>query len=169
MAFCGESCMELVKKYNNLLVTRTFSKSHSLAGLRVGFGIASKEIIDDLNKLKYSFNPYNLNTLSIKAAAAAIADNEYYDDKIAQIVKNREYAMTELEKLGFTCTDSKANFVFVAHNKIPASTLAAELRKKGILIRYFNKAKIDNYLRITIGSIEEMQTLVAAIKEITEG
>lgn len=169
MAFCGESCMELVKKYNNLLVTRTFSKSHSLAGLRVGFGIASKEIIDDLNKLKYSFNPYNLNTLSIKAAAAAIADNEYYDDKIAQIVKNREYTVAELKKLGFSCTDSKANFVFVSHNKIPAAILASELRKKGILIRYFNKAKIDNYLRITIGSMEEMQILVAAIKEITEG
>ena len=93
----------------------------------------------------------------------------FIDDKIAQIVKNREYTMSELKKLGFTCTDSKANFVFVSHNKIPASTLAAELRKKGILIRYFNKAKIDNYLRITIGSMEEMQTLVAAIKEITEG
>lgn len=167
MAFCGESCMKLVNKYNNLLVTRTFSKSHSLAGLRVGFGIASKEIIGDLNKLKYSFNPYNLNTLSIKAAAAAIADNEYYDDKIAQIVKNREYALTELKKLGFKCTDSKANFVFASSDKIPAASLAAELRKKGILIRYFNKPKIDNYLRITVGSAEEMQTLIDAIKEIT--
>lgn len=169
MAFCGESCMELVKKYNNLLVTRTFSKSHSLAGLRVGFGIASKEIIDDLNKLKYSFNPYNINTLSIKAAAAAIADNEYYDDKIAQIVENRENTLAALRELGFKCTDSKANFIFASTDKMPASALAAQLRKKGILIRYFNKPKIDNYLRITVGSAEEMQALVAAIKEITEG
>lgn len=166
MAFCGESCMELVKKYGNLLVTRTFSKSHSLAGLRVGFGIGSKEIIDDLNKLKYSFNPYNINTLSIKAAAAAIADNEYYDDKIAKIVATREKTIAQLRELGFTCTESKANFIFASSDKIPASELALELRKKGILVRYFNKAKIDNYLRITVGTDEEMQTLVDAVKEI---
>ena len=166
MAFCGESCMELVHKYGNLLVTRTFSKSHSLAGLRVGFGIGSKEIIDDLNKLKYSFNPYNINTLSIKAAAAAIADNEYYDDKIAKIVATREKTMNQLRELGFTCTDSKANFIFASSDKLPAAQLALELRAKGILIRYFNKAKIDNYLRITVGTDEEMQTLVDAIKEI---
>ncbi len=166
MAFCGESCMELVNKYGNLLVTRTFSKSHSLAGLRVGFGIGSKEIIDDLNKLKYSFNPYNINTLSIKAAAAAIADNEYYDDKIAKIVATREKTMAQLRELGFTCTQSKANFIFASSDKMPAAQLAAELRAKGILIRYFNKAKIDNYLRITVGTDEEMQTLVDAIKEI---
>ena len=156
MAFCGESCMELVHKYGNLLVTRTFSKSHSLAGLRVGFGIGSKEIIDDLNKLKYSFNPYNINTLSIKAAAAAIADNEYYDDKIAKIVVTREKTMNQLRELGFTCTDSKANFIFASSDKMPAAQLAAELRARGILIRYFNKAKIDNYLRITVGTDEEM-------------
>ncbi len=166
MAFCGESCMELVNKYGNLLVTRTFSKSHSLAGLRVGFGIGSKEIIDDLNKLKYSFNPYNINTLSIKAAAAAIADNEYYDDKIAKIVATREKTMAQLREAGFICTESKANFIFASSDKIPASDLASELRKRGILIRYFNKAKIDNYLRITVGTDEEMQTLVNAIKEI---
>ncbi len=166
MAFCGESCMELVKKYNNLLVTRTFSKSHSLAGLRVGFGIGSKEIIDDLNKLKYSFNPYNLNTLSIKAAAAAIADNEYYNDKIAQIVKTREKTIADLRSLGFNCTESKANFIFASSDKIPASILAQKLREKGILVRYFNKEKIDNYLRITVGSAEDMQTLVDAVKAI---
>lgn len=168
MAFCGESCMELVNKYSNLLVVRTFSKSHSLAGLRVGFGIASKEIIEDLNKLKYSFNPYNINTLSVKAAAAAIADNEYYNDKIAQIVATRELVKSQLRELGFRCTDSKANFVFASSDKISAADLAAELRKKGILVRYFNKAKIDNYLRITIGSAEDMQTMIDAIKEIPE-
>ena len=168
MAFCGESCMELVNKYGTLLVTRTFSKSHSLAGLRVGFGIGSKEIIDDLNKLKYSFNPYNLNTLSIKAAAAAIADNEYYDDKISKIVATRERTIVQLREMGFVCTESKANFIFASSDKIAACDLAAELRKKGILVRYFNKAKIDNYLRITVGTDEEIQTLVDAIKEITE-
>ena len=166
MAFCGESCMELVKKYGNLLVTRTFSKSHSLAGLRVGFGIGSKEIIDDLNKLKYSFNPYNVNTLSVKAAAAAIADNEYYNDKISRIVETREKTISQLKALGFKCTDSKANFIFASSDKIAASDLASELRQKGILVRYFNKAKIDNYLRITVGTDEEMQTLVDAVKEI---
>lgn len=168
MAFCGESCMELVKKYPNLLVTRTFSKSHSLAGLRVGFGIAQKEIIEDMNKLKFSFNPYNLNTLSIKAAAAAIADNEYYDEKIATIVETREKVTDQLRQLGFTCTDSKSNFIFASSDKISAAELALELRKRNILIRYFNKAKIDNYLRITVGSAEDMQTLVDAVKEILE-
>jgi histidinol-phosphate aminotransferase len=167
IAFGGKSCMKLVKKYDNLLVTRTFSKSHSLAGLRVGFGIGSKEIIEDMNKLKYSFNPYNLNTLSIKAAAAAIADNEYYNSNIAKIIENREWTTVQLKALGFECTDSMANFIFASHCKIPASEIAAELRKRKILVRYFNKAKIDNYLRITVGSAEEMQTLVEAIKEIT--
>ena len=168
MAFCGDSCMELVKKYPNLLVTRTFSKSHSLAGLRVGFGIANKEIIEDLNKLKFSFNPYNLNTLSIKAAAAAIADNEYYDEKIATIVETREKVTAQLRELGFTCTDSKSNFIFASSDRICAADLALELRKRNILVRYFNKAKIDNYLRITVGSAEDMQTLVEAVKEILE-
>ncbi len=168
MAFCGESCMELVKKYSNLLVTRTFSKSHSLAGLRVGFGIAQKEIIEDLNKLKFSFNPYNLNTLSIKAAAAAIADNEYYDAKIAEIVEIRGKTQNQLEELGFNCTNSKANFIFASNNKIPAAKLYEELRKRNILIRYFKKAKIDNYLRITVGSAEEMQAFIDAVAEILE-
>lgn len=168
MAFCGDSCMELVKKYPNLLVTRTFSKSHSLAGLRVGFGIAQKEIIEDMNKLKFSFNPYNLNTLSIKAAAAAIADNGYYDDKIARIVATREKVTAQLRELGFNCTDSKSNFIFASSDRIAAADLAAELRKRNILIRYFNKAKIDNYLRITVGSEEDMQTLVDAVREILE-
>lgn len=168
MAFCGESCMELVKKYSNLLVTRTFSKSHSLAGLRVGFGIAQKEIIEDLNKLKFSFNPYNLNTLSIKAAAAAIADNEYYDEKIARIVETRDKTQKQLEALGFKCTDSKSNFIFAATDKMPGAKIYEELRKRNILIRYFNKEKIDNYLRITVGSDEDMQTLVESIKEILE-
>ncbi|MBO5410680.1 MAG: histidinol-phosphate transaminase [Clostridia bacterium] len=168
MAFCGESCMELVNKYSNLLVVRTFSKSHSLAGLRVGFGIAQKEIIDDLNKLKYSFNPYNINTLSIKAAAAAIADNEYYNERIAQIIETREEVKSELRALGFDCTDSKANFVFASSDRIPAGELAKELRKKGILIRHFSKAKIENYLRITIGSKDDMKSFINAVKEILE-
>ncbi len=168
MAFCYDSCMDLVKKYSNLLVTRTFSKSHSLAGLRVGFGIAQKEIIEDLNKLKFSFNPYNINTLSVKAAAAAIADNEYYDDKIAQIVATRETVQKQLRELGFNCTDSKSNFIFASSDRIPAAELAAELRKRNILVRYFNKEKIDNYLRITVGAADDMQTLVSAITEILE-
>lgn len=168
MAFCYDSCMELVKKYPNLLVTRTFSKSHSLAGLRVGFGIAQKEIIEDLNKLKFSFNPYNINTLSVKAAAAAIADNEYYDDKISQIVATREKVQNQLRELGFRCTDSKSNFIFASSDRISAAELAAELRKRNILVRYFNKAKIDNYLRITVGAADDMQTLVSAITEILE-
>lgn len=168
MAFCGMSCSELVKKYDNLLVVRTFSKSHSLAGLRVGFGIGSKELIADLNKLKFSFNPYNINTLSVKAASAAIADNEYYDDRISRIVATRERITAQLRKLGFNCTDSKSNFIFASSDRINASELAAKLRERGILVRYFNKPKIDNYLRITVGADEDMDTLIKSIKEILE-
>ena len=121
-----------------------------------------------LNKLKFSFNPYNLNTLSIKAAAAAIADNDYYDAKIAEIIEIRGKTQKALEKLGFNCTDSKANFIFASSDKMPAAKLYEELRKRNILIRYFKKAKIDNYLRITVGSAEEMQAFIDAVAQIME-
>lgn len=166
MAFCKQSCVELLKKYDNLMVVRTFSKSHSLAGLRVGFGLASKEIIEDLNKLKYSFNPYNMNSVSIAAASAAIADNEYYNKNIDEIIRVRELTKDRLSSLGFTGTDSKANFLFVTHPEFSAEELYKELRKRGILVRYFSKPRIDRYLRITVGSAEEMQALTDTLAQI---
>lgn len=168
MAFCRQSCVSLLEKYDNLMVVRTFSKSHSLAGLRVGFSLASKEITDDLNKLKYSFNPYNINSVSIAAASAAIADSEYYERLNDETIRVREAAKKELAALGFEGTDSQANFLFITHALVSAQRLYGELRKKGILVRYFSKPRIDNHLRITVGSAAEMQTLVKALKEIIE-
>ncbi len=169
MAFCKQSCVGLLNKYPNLLVVRTFSKSHSLAGLRVGFGLASKEIIADLNKMKFSFNPYNINSLSIAAASVAIADNEYYNDKIDKIIATREKTKKELASLGFEGTDSQSNFLFVTHKDYSAEQLYRELRKRGILVRFFSKARIDRFLRITVGSDDQMAALVEALRDIIGG
>lgn len=166
MDFCKTSCVDLVRKYSNLLVCRTFSKSHSLAGMRVGYGLAQKELIDDLNKLKFSFNPYNMNSVAIAAASAAIADNDYYSKNTDKIIETREKTKAELAAIGFEGTDSKSNFLFEKHKTIPAETLYKELRKKGILVRYFSKPRISDYLRITVGSQEEMDALISALKEI---
>ncbi|MBQ6265793.1 MAG: histidinol-phosphate transaminase [Clostridia bacterium] len=166
MDFCKTSCVGLVNKYSNLLVCRTFSKSHSLAGMRVGYGLAQKELIDDLNKLKFSFNPYNMNSVAIAAASAAIADNEYYSNNTDKIIEIRENTKKQLASIGFTGTDSKSNFLFVRHSAIPAERLYTELRKKGILVRYFSKPRISDYLRITVGARDEMDALVSALKEI---
>ncbi len=162
----GVSVVDLVDKYENLMVTQTFSKSRSLAGLRVGFSVASKTLTDDLEKLKYSFNPYNVNTLSVEAAAAAILDRKYYENTISQTIEIREFTKNELIKRGFTVTDSKTNFVFAKSDKIPSSVLYEELRNKGILIRYFNSPRIDKYFRMSMGTLEQMKTVVNVIDEI---
>ncbi len=161
-----ESAISLVNEYENLIVTQTFSKSRSLAGLRVGFSVSSKALADDLEKLKYSFNPYNVNTLSIEAAAAAISDREYYDNTIRQTIEIREFTKKELLNRGFTVTDSKTNFVFAKTNKIPSSELYEALREKGILIRYFNAPRINEYFRMSMGTMEQMQKVMEVIDEI---
>ena len=160
------SVVDLVDKYDNLIVTQTFSKSRSLAGLRVGFSVSSKILADDLEKLKYSFNPYNVNTLSVEAAAVAIADREYYNKTIAETVEIREYTKSELLKRGFTLTDSKSNFVFAKTDKIPSSELYEELRKRGVLIRYFNSPRISDYFRMSMGTMEQMEKVIEIIDEI---
>ena len=162
----GTSVIDLVDKYDNLIVTQTFSKSRSLAGLRVGFSVSSKILADDLEKLKYSFNPYNVNTLSVEAAAVAIADREYYEKTIAETVKIREFTKSELAKRGFTLTDSKSNFVFAKTDKIPSSELYEELRKRGVLIRYFNSPRISDYFRMSMGTMEQMEKVIEIIDEI---
>ncbi len=162
----GTSVVDLVDKYDNLIVTQTFSKSRSLAGLRVGFSVSSKILADDLEKLKYSFNPYNVNTLSVEAAAAAISDRKYYDKTIAETIEIREYTKSELRKRGFTLTDSKSNFVFAKTDKIPSSELYEELRKRGVLIRYFNSPRISDYFRMSMGTMEQMKKVIEIIDEI---
>lgn len=162
----GTSVVDLVDKYDNLIVTQTFSKSRSLAGLRVGFSVSSKILADDLEKLKYSFNPYNVNTLSVEAAAAAISDRKYYEKTIAETIEIREFTKNELKNRGFTLTDSKSNFVFAKTDKIPSSELYEELRKRGVLIRYFNSPRISDYFRMSMGTMEQMKKVIEIIDDI---
>jgi histidinol-phosphate aminotransferase len=166
--FGGESCVELVKKYDNLLVTMTFSKSRSMAGGRIGFGIGSPELISDLNTIKYSTNPYNVNRLSQVAGALAIDNDEYYMQNAREIIKNREYTKKRLEELGFVVLNSSANFLFAKSDKISGEDLYTKLKQNGVLVRHFTKEKIKDYNRITIGTKEQMDILIEKIICILE-
>ncbi|MBO5019071.1 MAG: aminotransferase class I/II-fold pyridoxal phosphate-dependent enzyme, partial [Clostridia bacterium] len=164
--FGGTSCMELTRKYKNLLCVGTFSKSRSMAGARLGFAVADKEIIADLEKIKYSTNPYNINRLTQIAGTAAVNENEYYMDNCQKIIENRDYTVKELEALDFRVLPSKANFFFAESDQISGKKLYVELKNKGVLIRHFEKPRIANFNRITIGSKEEMEIFIAKVKEI---
>lgn len=164
--FGGETALPLIFEYKNVLVVRTFSKSRQLAGGRLGYAFGSPELISDLNRIKFSFNPYNVNRLTALAGAAAVSDNDYFEDCVRKIISTRAYMISELTALGFCVTDSKSNFVFVAHNKISGKEYCHKLREKGILVRHFSTPRIDNYVRITVGSDEEAKALIGATKEI---
>ncbi len=164
--FGGESCFGLTKKYDNLLCVGTFSKSRSLAGGRLGFAIANEKLIADLEKIKYSTNPYNINRLTQAAGVATIKDNAYYLEACEKIVKTRAWVTKELEDLGFTVLPSKANFIFAKSDKISGQKLYLELKEKGVLIRHFEKDRIRDFNRITIGTDKEMKILLNKIKEI---
>ena len=164
--FGGESAYPLIKKYDNLIVTQTFSKSRSMAGARLGIGIASKEIIKDINTIRYSTNPYNVNRMTQSAGVSAINDNDYYMDNCKKIIENREYTKKALEKLGFFVTDSKTNFLFAKSDKISGKDLYLSLKENGILIRHFEKDRISDYNRITIGTMEQMKTFISATEKI---
>lgn len=166
--FGAESAIKLIHKYDNLLVTGTFSKSRSLAGGRLGFGIANEALIKDLNTVKYSTNPYNVNRMTMAAGVGAIEDNEYFVNNCREIQNVREYASEELQKMGFELTYSSANFIFAASKNIDGETLYLKLKEKGILIRHFDKERIKNYNRITVGTYEQMDALISAVKEIKE-
>lgn len=157
--FGGESAMSLIDKYENLLVVQTFSKSRSMAGMRIGFAVGNQELIKYLNDVKYSFNSYTMNRTSICCGVEAVKDDAYFKETTAKIVATREWAKEELMKLGFSFTDSKANFIFASHKKVPAKQIFEALRKADIYVRYFSVPRIDNYLRITIGTKEEMERL----------
>lgn len=164
--FGGESSRVLLDKYPNLVVVQTFSKSRSLAGMRIGFAIASEELISALQSVKYSYNSYTMNQASILAGTASVEDEAYFVDTCKKIVKTREWAKEEFAKMQFTCTDSSTNFLFVSHASVPAKKIFDELRARNIFVRYFALPKIDNYLRVTVGTDEEMEKLFAALKEI---
>ncbi len=174
--FGAESCVPLIGDYENLLVIQTFSKSRSLAGCRVGFALGNKELIADLNRIKYSFNPYNLDRLAIRIATAAINDKEYFEATTREIMDTRDWFGLEMAKRGFGCLPSQANFVFAKHvgvngkssGKMSGKAYFEALRTKNILVRYFDKPGIDDYVRITIGTKAEMEQLLAATDVILE-
>ncbi len=167
--FGGESACRLTKKYDNLLVVQTFSKSRSMAGARLGFAIASEELIEDLEKIKYSTNPYNINRLTMIAGESAIESNDYYMENCRKICHTRSYTTAELEKLGFEVIDSKANFIFAKHPEISGEEVYNKLKSKGVLVRHFTNERICQYNRITIGSEEQMKIFVEKIIEIVRG
>lgn len=164
--FGGESVVPLIKKYKNLLVVQTFSKSRSLAGGRLGFAIGDKELIEDLQKLKFSTNPYAINRLTLVAGEASIDSNDYYMDNCKKIIATREYTTEALETLGFTVIPSCTNFVFAKTEDMSGEELYLRLKDEGILVRHFKKERIKEYLRITIGTMEEMEALIDTIKKI---
>lgn len=166
--FGAQSAVPLTRTYDNLLVIQTFSKSRSLAGARLGFAIGCKTLIRDLNTIRYSTNPYNVNRMTMAAGIGALRDGDYFKTCCKTIVENRAWTVEKLEKLGFTVLPSRANFVFARSQKIGGKELYLQLKEKGILVRYFDKDRLRDYTRITIGSREQMQTLMDTLKEILE-
>lgn len=164
--FGGKSALELLDKYENLLVVQTFSKSRSLAGLRIGFCIGSKKMIGYLNDVKQSFNSYTINMPAQILGAEAVRDHAYFNRTTYRIIETREWVKKELSEIGFSFTDSKANFIFASHKTVPAKEIYSALRESDIYVRYWDKPRIDNYLRITVGTDGEMEILINKLKEI---
>lgn len=166
--FGGESAVSLIDKYDNLLVTQTFSKSRSMAGARLGMGIGCKELIKDLNTIRYSTNPYNINRMTMAAGIGALEDDDYFRENCQKIQKTRAWTTDALTNLGFSVVDSVTNFVFAKHPAISGKALYAALKERGILVRHFDKPRLKDYNRITIGTQDQMQTLVDTVKLILE-
>lgn len=164
--FGTESAVPLIHRYDNLLVTQTFSKSRSMAGARLGFGIGCKELIKDLNTIRFSTNPYNVNRMTMAAGIGALEDKDYFEQNCQTIIANRTWTANELKKLGFHVLDSMTNFVFAESSEIDGKTLYLKLREHGILVRHFDTDRLRNFNRITIGSMEQMQTFIDTVKTI---
>lgn len=167
--FGGESAVRLLERYDNLIVTGTFSKSRSLAGARLGFAFAFPALIADMNTLRFSTNPYNVNRMTAAAGIAALENNDYFMNNCRLIRETREWTRRELEAEGFTVLASEANFLFAADKRIPGKTLYEELKRRGVLIRHFDGPRIREYNRITIGTREQMEVFMTKIREILGG
>lgn len=163
--FGGESALQLLPRYDNLLVVQTFSKSRSLAGMRIGYAFGNQKLIKYLNDAKYSFNSYTMNTVSIAMGAASLKDEAYFRETIGKVTATREWTKGELSKLGFVFPDSKSNFIFASHPGCSAKKLFEALKEQGIYVRYFDKPRIDQYLRISIGTDQQMRELVQFMKQ----
>lgn len=163
--FGGDSCLPLINKYENLLVVQTFSKSRSMAGMRIGFAMGSKKIIGYLSDAKFSFNSYTMNTTAILAGAASLEDEDYFKKTTAKVIATRERTKKELSALGFTFPDSKTNFIFAKHESIPGQELFDVLKANNIFVRHWNKPRISEYLRISIGTDEEMDCVIEFLKK----
>ena len=164
--FGAESAVKLLGEYDNLLICQTFSKSRSLAGARLGFAIGSEALIRDLNTIKYSTNPYNVNRMTAAAGLAALREDFYYKENARTIMENRAWTMAELKKLGFAGTDSRSNFLFVRHPALGGEALYKKLKARGVLVRHFKKPRIEDYVRITVGSREQMAVLLRETEAI---
>ncbi len=167
--FGGESCVPLIEKYDNLLVVQTFSKSRSMAGMRIGYAMGNEKMIGYLNDVKNSFNSYTMSAVSIAAGAASVADETYFQDTVAKVVATRERVRGELERLGFVCTDARTNFLFASHRTIPAREIFEALRAEKIYVRFWDKPRISDYMRISIGTDEEMDRVLAFLADYTGG
>ena len=164
--FGAESALSLLDEYDNLLVIQTFSKSRSMAGLRIGYAIGSETMIKYLNDVKYSYNSYTMTSLTLAIGVEAVRDDEYFRTTCAKIVKTREKLKEDLRELGFEFQDSRTNFIFAKHESVPAEFIFTELKKRNIYVRYWNKPRINEYMRITVGTDEECDILVRNLKEI---
>lgn len=166
--FGAETCVPLIHQYDNLLVTQTFSKSRSLAGARLGFGIGCKALIRDLNAIKYATNPYNVNRMSMAAGIGALEDEAYTRANCRTIIENREWTAEKLAQIGYECLPSCTNFLFVRHSDLDGKTVYENLKKKGILVRHFSQPGLEAFNRITIGTRDQMEAVVGALAQEVE-
>ncbi len=167
--FGGQSAAALLGEFPNLLVSQTFSKSRSMAGARLGYGLGSRELIADLEKLRNSTNPYNINRLTMRLGEKTLDNLSYYEENCKKIVQTREFTRIELEKMGFSVLPGKGNFLFAAHPRLSGEDVYTKLKERGVLVRHFTAQRIQNYNRITIGTRQEMETMLRILREIEEG
>lgn len=166
--FSSQTALNLIQKYDNVLIVQTYSKSRSLAGMRIGHAFGSEELISALNDVRYSFNSYPMTRLSVEIGAAVITDTDYFEQTKKKVIATREWVKRELIRLGFTFGDSMTNFIFATHDRVPAQVIFDKLREKHIFVRHFSAPRIDNYLRISIGTEEEMRRFLNEVAAIIE-